>query len=324
MELEAADLGVSVATTGFDGRSDVVAFGTGRGGRAAVLGLRTIEDVFVEVGRASRTDGDDARAIARRVWRPAEVERALSVWAAEIRPLSAAMTFRVVARVLHERSFLRTELRREVAGVVGADRPSWRSADPAELEVWVSEYRSGEFVAGLHLSDARTRQHDGRQVERPGALRPTVAAAMVMLAGEPSGTLLDPCCGAGSIVAEAIARGWTASGLHIDPDAVDVAQANVSGAAFSVGDVRNLDVPDGSLAACVSNLPFGRQYRFQGPRVEWMRSVLGQLARVTRAGGRVVLLAPQLPLPAQGMRLTGRYPIALLGTNTTIWALDRM
>ena len=325
VEQEAASLGIGVTATGFDGRSDVTLFQTGKGDRSAALVLRTTEDIFVEVGRASRVDGDDPGTLARRVWRQEAAQRALSVWAAEVRPLTPSMTFRVIARVLHERSFLRTDLRRALTNVVAAGRPKWRVADPAQIELWMTEYRPGEFVTGLRLTDVRMRQHDGRQVERPGALRPTVAAAMVMLAGEPSGTLLDPCCGSGTILAEAVAHGWTAMGCDIDSAAVDIARMNVPQAAIDPGDAHTLALPDESVAACVSNLPFGRQYAVKGSTTLWLGSALGEIARVTRPASRIVLLVPRLPrtvVPKQ-LLMNGRYPVRLLGMKTTMWVLDR-
>lgn len=323
---ELAELpGVTVTDTGFDGRSDLVLFEAERGRRDAALALRTTEDVFAEVGRTLRAEGDNPRWIARRVWRPERVRRALSVWAEQVRPLSAGMTFRVVTRVLQERSFLRTELRRQFSQAIADDKPKWRLTDPAQIEVWVSEYRRGRIVAGLRLSDARMRQHEGRAVERTGALRPTIAAAMVRLAGKPSGVLLDPCCGSGTILAEATTAGWTAEGSDIDPAAVEAACRNVPHAAVRFGDARRLDAADGSVGACVSNLPFGQQYEVPGQMRDWLTAVLAEMARVTRPGGRVVLLAPRIPascVPAE-LRLRERFRIRLLGTTTTIWAYDR-
>jgi ubiquinone/menaquinone biosynthesis C-methylase UbiE len=75
----------------------------------------------------------------------------------------------------------------------------------------------------------------------------------------------------------------------------------------------------------VSNLPFGQQYDVQGEMGQWLAAVLAETARVTRPGGRVILLAPQLPrsvVPAQ-LRMRERHQIRLLGTKTTIWAYDR-
>jgi tRNA G10 N-methylase Trm11 len=317
--------GVVTRDSGFDGRSDVVLFEADRGSRSAVAGLGLAEDVFVEVGRTLRSDGDRPGWIAGRVWRPERVQRALSVWAEEVRPLSGAMTFRVIARVLQERSFLRTELRHQVARAVRRDRPRWQVDDPAQLEVWVVEYAAGRFVVGLRLSDQRMRQHDGRVVEREGALRPTVARAMVALAGEPMGVLLDPCCGSGTVLGEALAAGWRARGLDLDPEAVRAARRNVPGADVRVGDARGLEVADHGVGASVSNLPFGQRYGVQGDLDDWLRSVLGELARVTRPGGRVVLLHPRLPHPVVPgtLRLRERVRIRLLGMDTTIWVHDR-
>jgi hypothetical protein len=139
--------GVRVTASGFDGRTDLILFDVSRGHRDGLSSLRTTEDLFVEVGRATRADGDQPHRIARRMWRPERVERALSVWSAEVRPLAGTMTFRVVARVLQERSFPRTDLRRAVTDAIAADRPKWRFGDPSQIEVWVSS-RSGGWSAG--------------------------------------------------------------------------------------------------------------------------------------------------------------------------------
>jgi len=311
--------------TGFDGRSDVVLFEVQRGRREAVSSLRIVEDLFVEVGRALRADGDDPRWIAQRIWRPQRVTRALSIWGETVRPLASAMSFRVIARVLEERSFRRTDLRRHMERVISDDKTRWRLADPAQIEVWISEYGRGTFVEGIRLTDAQMRQHDGRVEQRRGALRPTVAAAMVSLAGSPEGVLLDPCCGSGTIVQEADRRGFHVRGMDIDVDAVEIARKNTN-ARIEVGDARSLDVADEELAACVSNLPFGRQFAVQGDADRWLSAVLAEMARVTRPGGRVVVLVPHIKreLVDARLRLRERFGIQLLGTRTTIWVYDRV
>ncbi|SFD70414.1 TRM11 family SAM-dependent methyltransferase [Streptomyces aidingensis] len=318
--------GIEVTDSGFDGRSDFILFDVERGARDRVWSVHTVEDIFVEVGRTMRSSGDRPHWIAGRIWRPERVQRALSVWADEVRPLAGSMTFRVIARVLQERSFKRTDLRRHVHNAVSSDKPKWKFADPAQVEVWISEYRQGRLVAGLRLSDVSMRQHEGREVERSGALRPTVAAAMITLAGEPSGTLLDPCCGSGTILLEAAGAGWTPEGSDIDPEAVEIARQNIPEAPIRRADARDLDLADGSVGACVSNLPFGQQYEVQGNMQDWLHTVLTELSRVTQRGGRVILLAPSIPrsaVPAT-LHLRDRYPIRLLGTKTTIWAYDRV
>jgi 23S rRNA G2445 N2-methylase RlmL len=318
--------GTEVHDSGFDGRSDVVVFETSRHGRASALELRLTEDVFVEVGRTRRAEGDNPRWISGRIWRPERVQRALSFWAEEVRPLSGAMTFRVIARVLQERSFLRTDLRRQLTATIQQDRPKWRVADPGQIEVWISEYRAGSFVTGLRLSDVSMRQHEGRKIERPGALRPIVAAAMVKLAGDPGLPLIDPCCGSGTILNEAAIDGWQVRGIDIDPEAVEIAQRNVKDGQVQLGDTRELHFDAQSVGACLSNLPFGQQFKVQGDMNRWLKTVLTEMTRVTREGGRIVLLTPHIPRPIvpNQLRLRDRFPIRLLGTKTTIWVFDRI
>lgn len=323
-ELEALD-GVTTTDTGSDGRSDVVLFEVERGHRDAVFSVRTVEDLFVEVGRALRADGDNSRWIAQRIWRPQRVTRALSIWAENVRPLASAMSFRVIARVLDERSFRRTELRRQMTRVIGEDKTRWRVADPAQIEVWISEYGRGKLVEGLRLTDAQLRQHDGRAEERKGALRPTVAAAMISLAGNPGGVLLDPCCGSGTIPHEAGRRGFEARGTDLDLEAIETARKNTN-ARIEVGDARSVDLGEAEVAACVSNLPFGRQFAVEGDADQWVSAVLAEMARVTCPGGRIVVLVPHIKreLVDRRLRLRERFRLQLLGTRTTIWVYDRI
>lgn len=317
--------GIRATDGGFDGRADVVLFDAARGHRDSALNLRTTEDVFIKIGQASRTGSDNPKRIAAALWRPEPVQRALSIWAEHNRPLTGAMTFRVVIRVLSETAFRRTELRRALAERVHEDRRRWKAADPAQLEIWACEYRPGRLVAGLRISDARMRQHGGRTIERPGALRPTLAAAMVDLAGQPSGILLDPCCGSGTILVEATAGGWRVAGSDIDPGAVAAAQINVPQATVTVSDARALSIEDASITACVTNLPFGHQHRIPGPMSSWLDGVLREAARVIRPGGCAVLLTPAVPSEVVPSSLipTGTFPVRLLGRNTAIWRYQR-
>ena len=188
----------------------------------------------------------------------------------------------MIVRVLQERSFRRTALREAFTDLIQRDCPGWSFADPAEIEIWVLEYRPGSFVAGVRVSDVRMRQHGGRDDERRGALRPTVAAAMVGLAGKARGVLVDPCCGSGTILGEATSAGWHAVGGDIDPTALRSAIRNVQapGAVpVALADARRLPIADGAAGACVSNLPFGRQFQVEGDPTAWFAAVLGEMTR---------------------------------------------
>ena len=318
--------GIRALETGFDGRSDIVTFTAGQRSVKYLSGLALAEDIFVEAGRTQRCEGDRAATIARRLLEPERTTRALQVRGQIRHAVRACASYRVIVRVLHERSFVRTDLRRHLTATIARQQPRWHFDDPSDLELWAVEYQPGKIIAGYRASDGRMRGHDGRAEERSGALRPTIAAAMVGLAGKPADALLDPCCGSGTILSEAIDAGWNkVYGADIDPRAVEIAHRNARGVRYRVGDARNIDLDEESMDACVSNLPFGRQYDVQGDMDRWLRAVLGELARVTRSGGRDVLLAPAIArnLVPRQLRLTDRVPIRLLGTKTTIWAYSR-
>jgi SAM-dependent methyltransferase len=330
-QLEAAG-GVQVTGTGSDGRAEIVFFEADRAGRAEALRSRLAEQMLAEIGRASRAGGAGPAAIASTAWQLDGVQRALSVWADEVRPLAGSMTFRVIARVLNESRFRRAELRRAMSDVIAADKPRWKFAEPAQLEISISEWHDGQYVAGLRLSEARASASAqppsaGYGGAAAGALPQTVAAAMVQLAGppgrarQPGNTLLDPCCGVGTILAEALAAGWSADGNDSDQGAVEAAMRSAPGASVRLGDARELLLPDDCVGACVSWLPG----RARGSWQDWAEAVLAELSRVTRSGGSVVLLAPELPRPAVpgSLRLRRQVPIRLAGRRHSIWVFRR-
>lgn len=307
---------------GFDGRADIVFFRQRRGAQFRLDNLRLAEDVFAEIGEA-RT-GPPGRVAAEAITRTG-LEHALSTRARFGQPPRSAMTIRAITRVTDEQRFRRTELRDAVLRAISAERPRWRAADPAELEIWVLEHHRTHFTSGLRLSDKKMRQRgEGRAVERHGALRPVIAAAMVHLVGTKPGRLLDPCCGTGTILSEARAVGWDATGSDIDPESVAIARANVPDALIEQADALQLPHQSGSFDAVVSNLPFGKQFRVDTDPKRWVSRALREAARVTRPGGQVtVLLPPPVPKDLAGLTLTESHPVHVLGTPARIWVYAR-
>src|SRR5262245_51096053 len=80
--------------------------------------------------------------------------------------------------------------------------------------------------------------------------------------------LLDPWCGAGTILAEAGKFGAAGGGGDSDMSAVSAGRVNVSAAGVSASinawDACALPIPDGSVERIVSNLPWGRQITISG------------------------------------------------------------
>ena len=304
-----------------DGRADVVVLQAP--GTEPPLHLRVAEDVFVEVGHAVR--GPRTHDLAMALLDPDGLERALSVYGG-VRGLRAALTFRVIVRVRSEKDFLRTAFRDELTALIAATRPRWRVADPAQLELWALETKPGGFRLGLRLTTGAHRQRGGRAEERPGALRPAAAAAMVRLAGLPGlDPLIDPCCGSGTLLTEASAAGWSVIGSDVDPVAIGAAARNVV-APLAFADAIRLPLTAGRVGAVATNLPFGRQYQLPEQPVRWFSALLAEVERISTPDAPLVFLVPEgagwrVALERHGRPVRQRLDVRLLGTETTLWVL---
>jgi Putative RNA methylase family UPF0020 len=289
----AAEAGVEVTARGTDGQSDYVLFDADRTGRAEAVRCRLADGVFAEAGRAVR--GADPRALAAACWRPESAQRALSVWAEQVRPLHQVMSFRVTTRVQTGPRALRSALRPAMTEAISRHRPRWQPSASGELEIWLAEWRDGDVVAGVRLGG-----NGGGQAAMPAA----VAAAMVFLAGAPGGFLFDPHCGRGTILAEAVAAGWTAEGT-------DVPAPPVRGA--REGNATEILEPDDSVDACVTTL---------GPDPA---AALAEMSRVTRSGGAVVVLAADIAREAipPALRLRQQVPVRLSAGRQVIQVFRR-
>jgi tRNA G10 N-methylase Trm11 len=142
--------------------------------------------------------------------------------------------------------------------------------------------------------------------------------------------VLDPFCGTGTIVREALEEGRSAIGADLSRQAVAAARANLPpGTPLLVADAAALPLQAGTAGAVVTNPPFGRQHALQADPARWLRTVYAELERVVAPGGAIVLLQPASPAFEAAVvrprrdRLRSRHPIELLGLRTTIWTFRR-
>jgi tRNA (guanine6-N2)-methyltransferase len=272
----------------------------------AVLALRTTEDVFLLAwGSDSLTyKADDLDTIRTWTARKPDWDHLFRLHH-KVRPKTKGRpTYHVVCQMQGEHGFRRSDAREAfVAGLEGKIPRGWQySNENAWLEIWLTIY-SKTAVCGVRLSD-RTMRHRTYKLDHVAAsLRPTVAAAMVRLAGiGPGMTVLDPMCGAGTILAEAIdvarrrGKGGRVRvvGGDIDPNAVFVTSQNlekVGPADLARWDATALPLETASVDRIVSNPPFGKQLSSidqVGPLYE---AAAAEWDRVLKPGGRAVLLA---------------------------------
>lgn len=138
-----------------------------------------------------------------------------------------------------------------ISGRPNLDNPRIQFALIIAQEMW----RFGVIVS-------RSGQYWRSQANRPyyysHGLASQMARALVNLVAAPGDTLLDPCCGSGTVVAEALRDGIHAWGVEINPSLARQAAANLRSlklaANIMVGDARRIR---GSFDAAVIDFPYG-------------------------------------------------------------------
>ncbi len=148
-----------------------------------------------------------------------------------------------------------TELKKAIADLISG-RPN---LDYPRTELAVVVTHDGwHFGPIISRSAQRWRAGVRRPYHYSHALAPRMARALVNLVAAPGDLLLDPCCGSGTVVAEALADGIHAWGMEISPALAHQAAANLRALRLSpnifVGDACTIA---GSFDAAVVDLPYG-------------------------------------------------------------------
>jgi 23S rRNA G2445 N2-methylase RlmL len=269
-----------------------------------LLRLRTTEDVFLLAWGTDKLTyrAEDLEKIRRWTAKEADWQTLLRLHHA-IRPKPKGKpTYRLVAQMNGHHGYRRIDARAALAkGLAGKLPASWRHAEEnASVEIWLT-IDEATAVCGLRLSDRSMRHRTYKHEHLPASLRPTVAAAMVRLAAARPGQLvLDPLCGAGTILAEQLAVGRPREGPAVrvlggdlDQTALRTAAANLRRLGevdLARWDAGLLPLPDAAVDAVISNPPFGKQLGVPEEIGPLYQRVVVELDRVLRPGGVAVLL----------------------------------
>lgn len=285
----------------------------------AVLALRTVDDAFLHL--ADWHGMARERATLARL-RALSAELDLKHWLPTLlglRPIPRAPTFSVTASFVGARNYTMPEIRTAVSAGVARRYSHWHYSEDdetADLNLRVFIEHDAALV-GLRLAARPLHRRAYKQAHQPGSLKPPVAAALLRLAGVASGTtVLDPFCGAGTILAEALAVGARSLGGDRNAEALQVARANLGSQGEVLGwDACALPLVAHSVDAAVSNPPWGRQITPDDDLRRLYARALAQMRRVTRPGGQIVLLTgvPELmPVPPDdsfAISLFGQRPV---------------
>jgi 23S rRNA G2445 N2-methylase RlmL len=267
------------------------------------------------------------------------VERAMLTHHA-LRPGKRGRSFNIVARVAGDHPFRRDQVEAAFTSTLDAMLARWVPATKnASMETWVHVI-GDRTIAGIRLSTDAMAQRTYKKAHVPASLKPTVARALVLLAGIRAGdVVVDPMCGVGTILREASdtvssstprdgATSATIVGGDLDPAALAGARTNVGQRThLAQWDAGGLPLRSGSVSIVVTNPPYGRQHDAHPGLDKLYRSFLREVTRILRRGGRAVVLtgepralAEVLPRP---LRVRTRRRLLLRGLPVTAFVIVR-
>ena len=263
---------------------------------APLLSLRTVDDVFLYAATWSVIE---RTRHTLSVLKAASAQLPLNGIVAQceqIRTIPNPPTFSVTANFVGKRNYTTPEIKRAcAAGIV--ERNHWvYSENDAEADLNVRIFIEGDTaVVGVRLGAQSLAKRPYKQQHVPGSLKPAVAAALLSFAGLTADTrILDPCCGAGTVVIEARLGGATAWGGDTDWQAVTAARFNAAQASVMVNiqrwDASALPVAARSVDCVISNLPWGRAVSTDGSLKTLYQAICEEIQRVLASGGQTVLL----------------------------------
>jgi tRNA (guanine6-N2)-methyltransferase len=310
--------GVTVVESGYRRVAATV-----EGSPQQLLNLRTVDDVYVHV-RTWQGVGHtrDMLGMIEKWSEQLDVQPAAHI-CASLRTIHPQPLFSVTASFVGKRNYSTDEIKNAVANGIYASQQWTYTGNDREADFNLRVFIEHEVAfVGLRLGKSPLHERTYKQVQRAGSLKPSVAAAMLRLAGVESGMhLLDPCCGVGTILIEGAATGATAQGGDIDPEAVAAAQANASALAIAIQewDARELPLENQSVERIVTNLPWGKQIKIDDDLGRFYRDVCAELERVLMPAGCVAVLTstPHL-LHFEQLRLKDTIEISLFGQTPTI------
>lgn len=308
----------------------------------SLFNLRTTEDIYLFGWGTSELSfrAGDLESIRKWTERGVDWARLLQIHHTMRSKPQGKPTFRLVVQMTGEHGYRRIDARKAFwKGLQGHLPASWREAEEnASIEFWMSIH-GDTAVAGIRLSD-RTMRHRTYKLEHFAAsLRPTVAAAMARLATfKPMQTIVDPFCGAGTLLAESwllikrLAGGrleeWTPllKGGDIDPHHLRAAQTNLRSLGdfdLKTWDARKLPLDDASVDRIVSNPPFGKQLSTPDEILPLYHKSVGEMNRILKPGGIAILLVSDAAAMKDAIRMVPWHqlhfvPIRILGQPAVI------
>lgn len=300
-----------------------------------LLELRTVEDVFFTLVHVTGLGhGVGALRVLHSATLTTESTQALSIWR-RTHGGAQPRTWRVVSQKSGSHDFRRMDAGQAVKDALRKVLPRTlhQVDDDADLEFWL--WLSGsEALIGLRLSDATLRHREYKREHQPASLRPTVAAAMAWLARPaPDDVVLDPLCGAGTLLIERalMAPFDRLIGGDIQNEAITIARRNARVAdvvaTWRAWDARALPLENASVTRILTNLPFGKQIGTHEENTALYAALIKEFGRVLTQDGLMVTLTSEdrlwdMVLHDAQWRIVKKVVCVILGQPATIFVTE--
>lgn len=207
----------------------------------------------------------------------------------------------------------------------------WPLRDSLVAAGWVNA--PGEWDVNLEpagdtlvaeIGDLYWTRRFGTLLRAPASTNPVIAAVMTRLAKiEPGHIVLDPFCGAGTLLVSAADMTRPARLLGSDHGDrwVRATRDNLAtrrpDAGLWRGDARHIPLPDGGVDRVLANLPFGKRVGSHIGNQQLYPAALAEIARLLTRKGRAVLLTEDKRLFTQTVQRTRGVRIVKEITFTT-------
>jgi len=187
-----------------------------------------------------------------------------------------------------------------------------------EVTVYVLKIGSKVVVSTERIptDDFRKRNQNERPFHRPVALMPKMARLFANLSRVRKGeTLLDPFCGAGSILIEAAEMGIKPIGRDLDWKMIRGCKKNLEfyglKADVAMGDATKIDLKN--IDAIATDPPYARASKvFSEDLIGTYRDFIKSAFKALKPGGYLVAATPttsKFPYQRSGFKLSGTYDI---------------
>jgi tRNA (guanine6-N2)-methyltransferase len=330
---------------------------TYEGPPTVLLGLKSVDDVYLFI---TQLDGlDRTRASLRMFQELKEIDftPAVAILSA-IREMAIPPTYGITASHLGKRNYSRYDVE-DATQVALSEHLPWQFIPnrPGEEAIRDIEFRiliEEEWaLVGVRLNDIPLHRRPYKVASRPGSLKAPVAYCLAMLAGlKPADVLLDPTCGAGTILIEAanFIKDGGLIGIDIEPDSIQATRHNGEAAGLAVEvilntqnpltdevvrkgfgtivliqrDINEVSLPAGTVQAVITNLPWGKQVEPDTDLFPLYAGVVNRIDQVLDSTGRAVILTDRTETLTAALQsyphltVVSTFQISLFGSHPTI------